>query len=636
MQAVILAGGKGTRLGQLARDVPKPMVPVLQKPILEHQVELLRRHGIRDIVMITGHMSSVIEEYFGDGSSFDVSVRYFVEETPLGTTGGIKMAESLLEDEFFVLYGDVMMDVDLGRMLEFHQRVQSRCTLALHPNDHPYDSDLVEIDNSGRVTAFHAKPHPAGFEYHNLVNAALYVLTKDVVKEIIPGVKADFGKDLFPRIAASMPMYGYVTPEYMKDVGTPERIAAVEKDLASGKFARRSLTNKRPAIFLDRDGVLNKEVNLLSRVEQMELLPDVAQAVALINQSDYLGIVVTNQPVIARNLCTLEQLDAIHKRLETRLGECHAWLDAIEFCPHHPDAGYPGENPAYKMECDCRKPKTGMIERASRRFNIDGKKSWIIGDSARDIECGQRAGLQTAGVRTGYGCKDAQCQPDYMFDDLWDAVQYIIDDPCQAACHEIVAALPVASSTGPLLILVAGLPRAGKTVFSKRLARELNANGLRTTIMTLDTWLVPVAERTPEMDVFARFRSAQASRDIEKILAGEEIVLPGYDAANRLAAASPVRLGREAADIVIVEGVTAFHESALCERAVCRILVETSADEHEARFKRFYEWKGLPAEEIKSLFTGRFAAESRAVKDEFGKADRRVQIQTSRQRVQGA
>lgn len=624
MQAVILAGGKGTRLGDLARDIPKPMVPVDGKPILLHQVELLVRYGIRDIVMITGHMSRVIEEYFGDGSRFGVRVRYYVEEIPLGTTGGIKMAESMLEDEFLVLYGDVMMDVDFGRMIEFHHRKGSRCTLALHPNDHPYDSDLVEIDQQGRVTAFHAKPHPEDFEYHNLVNAALYVLSRAVLAYITPGVKADFGKDLFPRVLSELPLYGYVTPEYMKDVGTPERIAAVEQDLRDGKFARRSLSNRRPAVFLDRDGVLNKEVNLLSRVEQMELLPRVAEAVRMLNTSDYLGIVVTNQPVVARNLCTLEGLDAIHKRLETRLGEQHAWLDAIEFCPHHPDAGYPGENPEFKIECDCRKPKTGMIERSSERFNIDLDRSWIIGDSARDIECGQRAGVQTIGVRTGYGCQDAVCQPDYMFDDLHDAVDFIVNDPFAPDCRDVLGRLGTRHNKGPALILVAGLTRSGKTVFARRLAREMRLEGMRPLVLALDAWLIPVAQRDPAADVFTRFRTDQASHDIDALLQGQSITIQPYDARSRGLAPEPVRMALDDADVVIVEGVTALHSGSLLQRADLRIVVEAPDAEIQQRFARFYAWKGLNRSETDKLYNGRFVDEANSVVVEYGAADFRV------------
>ena len=121
MQAVILAGGKGTRLNDIARDIPKPMVPVLGKPILEHQVTSLLRAGIKDIIMITGHLSHVIEDYFGHGTRFGLRIRYFVENVPLGTTGGIKMVEDILEENFLVLYGDVMMNVDFNRMLEFHR-----------------------------------------------------------------------------------------------------------------------------------------------------------------------------------------------------------------------------------------------------------------------------------------------------------------------------------------------------------------------------------------------------------------------------------------------------------------------------------------------------------------------------------
>ena len=187
---------------------------------------------------------------------------------------------------------------------------------------------------------------------------------------------------------------GYVSAEYIKDMGTPERWEAVGKDIASGKVARLNRRNPRPCIFLDRDGVLNREVNLLSRPEQLELLPGAAQAVRAINQSGYLAVVVTNQPQIARNLCSIEELRGIHDRLETLLGAEGAYLDAIYYCPHHPDKGYPEERPEYKIDCDCRKPKPGMLLQAARDLHIDLSASYMIGDSPRDVGAGEAAGVK--------------------------------------------------------------------------------------------------------------------------------------------------------------------------------------------------------------------------------------------------
>lgn len=426
MKAVILAGGKGTRLGKISREIPKPMVYIGDRPIIGHQIELLKRYGITDILIITGYLSHVIEDHVGDGSDLGVNISYFRETEPLGTTGGVKEMEDQLKDDFLLLYGDVLVDMDLRRLISHHREHRGLATLVLHPNDHPMDSDLVELDEKNRVIRFHAKPHDPDTFYHNLVNAALYVLSPAILPLLPKGKKADFGKDIFPKAIQYGEIFGYVTPEYLKDVGTPERLSEVTEDLLTGKVKRFNRSNERKAVFIDRDGVLLKKVDLLHRVGDVELYPFSAPALKLLNQSDHLAVLITNQPVIARGLCTMEELDTIHKKMETLLGRESAKLDGIYFCPHHPDGGFPGEVPEFKIACTCRKPDIGMIQKAAKAFNIDILGSYFIGDSFRDIECGINAGMKTIGVRTGDGCMDAKNPPDHMADNVLDAVRLIL------------------------------------------------------------------------------------------------------------------------------------------------------------------------------------------------------------------
>ena len=426
MKAVILAGGKGTRLGILAATVPKPMVKICGRPILEYQVELLKRHGITDITIITGHLGDVIENHFRDGSHHGVHLSYFRETVPLGTTGGIREIGDRLTSDFMVLYGDVMVDMDLERLVRFHRTRGGMATLVLHPNDHPLDSDLVELDAHGRVLRFHAKPHDPPAYYHNMVNAALYVLSPDILPLIPRGRKADFGKDIFPLAVETGTVYGYVTGEYLKDVGTPERVEEVTRDCRSGKIRRLNRRNGRRAVFLDRDGVLLRKVPYLHTPDEVELYPFTGEALREINGTELLAVLVTNQPVVARGMCTMEELDDIHKKMEWLLGSEGAKLDGIYVCPHHPHAGYPGEVSELKISCSCRKPETGMIDRAAEDFNIERPGSYMVGDSFRDIECGRRAGLITIGVMTGDGCKDLKDPPDHMARDLRDAVRIVL------------------------------------------------------------------------------------------------------------------------------------------------------------------------------------------------------------------
>ncbi len=426
MKAIILAGGKGSRLGKITKKIPKPMVKIGNLPILEYQVNLLKRYNIKEIIILSYYLSEIIERYFRDGSDFGVKITYFKEKKPLGTTGGIKEIEDKLREDFIVIYGDVMVDMDIARLLAFHKNKNSICTLILHPNDHPYDSDLVEINSNQRITAIYSKPHSKNKYFRNLVNAGFYVISPKILKYIKKGVRADFGKDIFPKIIKKEALYGYNTAEYLKDVGSPDRLVEVRRDYSRGKIRRFNRKNKRKAIFIDRDGVINKEVSLLHKIEDFELLPGVARAIKKINDSEFLAIVITNQPVVARGLSTIEELEEIHKKMESLLGKERAKLDAIYYCPHHPDKGFPGENPKYKIECNCRKPKIGLVKRAEKDFNIDLKSSYFIGDSFRDILCGKNAGLNTIGVGAKNNCRENEIKPDYFFDDLYQAVKFII------------------------------------------------------------------------------------------------------------------------------------------------------------------------------------------------------------------
>ncbi|MBI3378872.1 MAG: HAD-IIIA family hydrolase [Nitrospirae bacterium] len=427
MDLVIIAGGKGTRLG--LKDTPKPMVEVGGKPLLEHQINLARQYAIKNIYILSGHLSEVIADYFGDGRKFGVNITHVIEKSPLGTAGAVKQLENRLNERFMVFYGDVFLDIDLKSFMDFDVKTHSIADIIVHPNDHPHDSDLVEIDDDNIVTAFYSKPHDKKQYYRNLVNAAVYILSPDIFDYIPQDKPSDFGKDVFPPVLQSGEVISvYKTAEYIKDIGTIERLGKVSRDIMGGKVKMFSKKNKRPAIFIDRDGTIVKEVDLLHRVEDLELLPFSASAIKKINSSDYLSFLITNQPVVARNLCDTSVIAQIHNKLETLLGREGAYLNDIYFCPHHPDKGYPGENPDFKIDCDCRKPKTGMISKAVKEYNVDVESSWFIGDRTADIQTGKNAGMKTILVRTGNAGKDGKFEvsSDYIFDNIGDAVDFIL------------------------------------------------------------------------------------------------------------------------------------------------------------------------------------------------------------------
>ena len=195
-------------------------------------------------------------------------------------------------------------------------------------------------------------------------------------------------------------MAAYDSPEYVKDMGTPERYHSVSRDFQNGVVKAKNLSHPQKAVFLDRDGTINKYVGFLRNIDDFALLPGAAEAIKRINESGYLCIVVTNQPVIARGEVNAEELDMIHNKMETLLGEQGAYIDGLYYCPHHPHKGYAGEIPELKFDCECRKPKPGMLIRAAKDFNIDLSLSWMIGDGENDVKAGINAGCHTALIGT--------------------------------------------------------------------------------------------------------------------------------------------------------------------------------------------------------------------------------------------
>lgn len=430
MQAVILAGGKGTRLAQaLGMDIPKPMAPVLGVPLLQRTVELLRDQGIDDILLLVHHRADVVRDHFGDGGKFGVRIRYPEETTPRGTAGALIDALPHLDDEFLVLYGDTLVDLDFRRMLAFHQARQADLTLFAHPNDHPQDSDLVEVDSDWRVTAVRPYPHPQESEYRNLVNAALYVMRRGLLTgEWLEGI-IDIAKQAVPRwLDENKRVFAYRGDGYIKDMGTPERLAKVEGDLQHGTVARKSGRTPRAAVFLDRDGTLNVEKGHLVRPDDLELFPGVGPAIRSLNRAGLPAIVITNQPVIARGEADFEDVEAIHRRLENLLAQDEAFVDAIFYCPHHPDKGFAGERPELKIRCDCRKPATGLVDQACKMFSIDRANSWFIGDHDRDLECARTAGIPSVLVQTGPSAGQVRCeaQPTFTAPDAPAAIAEIL------------------------------------------------------------------------------------------------------------------------------------------------------------------------------------------------------------------
>ncbi|HQR03429.1 MAG: HAD-IIIA family hydrolase [Proteobacteria bacterium] len=610
-QVVILAGGKGTRLRERLGSLPKPLVDICGIPLLERQILLAKRYGFTHVLILVSYAAGQILDFCASRYNWGLDIRCLDDGEPRGTAGATLAVFDQLADEFLVMYGDTMLEVNLAGFHRYHQQFpDAAATLFLHPNDHPHDSDLVEMNENGQITAFHPYPHDNSRFYPNLVNAALYWVNR---KSLSPwrheSGMLDFGKEIFPSMLRSGQLLrGFNSPEYIKDIGTPPRLDRVCADFAAGKIARSSLDQPQSIVFIDRDGTLNREVDHLDEIEKLELLPDVGRAIRRLNQSEYRCCVVTNQPVVARGECSIEDLHGIHYKMETLLGQVGAFVDRIYYCPHHPERGFDGEIPELKVVCDCRKPRTGMVERGLHELNGARGNSWLVGDSSVDIETARRAGIRSILVETGYAGLDGRewALPDTIVPDLSAAVDFILDQypRLRTACQRLVADI----SPGEL-VFIGGLSRSGKSTFANILRDAILAQGLQAKVLTIDRWLRSKGKR--ENGVFGRYDMKTLHAVVEHLRTARPVILalPGYHKLRRERIEDTASIEMLSEDVIIIEGTVAL-ELATHSATDHRYHVEIDEAVRKQRVLREYRQRGKGETDALRIYAERQEDES--------------------------
>ncbi len=418
-------------MGELTGSRPKPMTLAGGKPLLDHILELLEQHGIEETILLAHYKAEVIVEHFGRPGRGGPRPTIHVEEQPLGTAGGLPAIRHRLDEDFLLYYGDEIADFDLPALLRAHERYSPLATILTRPSHHPWDGHLIQARDSGEVTEFALRLDP-GRRYRNLGNLGIYVLSRRIL-DYVPARKCGFFENVFPAALAAgetLRVHPLECAGFVLDVGTPARIAEVETFLEDRERIQRARGHRKPlqAVFLDRDGVLVEDRDLIHDPAELCLLPGAAEAVRLFNERGLRAIVVTNQPVIARGLCTEETLTAIHETLGDLLAREGARLDAIYHCPHHPETHHAGGPAPMRRGCECRKPRPGMLLTARRDFDLDLGACVMIGDSTSDIEAGINAGVRTALLDTGAGrLRAGGPEPDFRFSSLLDAARYTFD-----------------------------------------------------------------------------------------------------------------------------------------------------------------------------------------------------------------
>jgi D-glycero-D-manno-heptose 1,7-bisphosphate phosphatase len=375
-QAVILAGGRGTRLAPITDTIPKAMVPFHGKPFLQHILEMLREQGFERVLLLLGYKAEVIQDRFGDGGQLGLDVEYSVTGADDLTASRVRIAEAKLEERFMLLYCDNYWPMRFDDMWERYRRAGRPAQITVYTNRDGYTRDSVIVEPDGQVSVFdrgRTTPGLAGVEI------SYAILERDAVLDLLPAREALpegdmlFEEAVYTPLAERGHLGAYVSDHRYYSVGSHERLPLTE-----AFFARE------PTVILDRDGTLNERpprASYVKRPEELTWLPRAREALALLKDAGYRVIVVTNQAGINRGAMTEDDLAAINARLCEEAEAAGGRIDAVYHCPHDWDEG-----------CECRKPRPGMLFRAQREWHLDLTRTTFIGDDERDGQAADAAG----------------------------------------------------------------------------------------------------------------------------------------------------------------------------------------------------------------------------------------------------
>ncbi|MBF0183145.1 MAG: HAD-IIIA family hydrolase [Magnetococcales bacterium] len=374
-QAVILAGGRGTRLAPLTDSMPKPMVPFHGRPFLAYLIEHLREQGFTRVLLLLGYRAQQIQDYFTDGQQFGVQIDYSVtpEEDETGTR--VRKARALLDPIFLLMYGDNYWPMPFAAMWDRFKRHDVAAMLTVYGNQDGFSRDNIQLDADGMIRLYDKSRTAEGLKG---VDLGFMILCKEVVDLLADG-NISFEATLYPQLAKRGQLLAFITEHRYYSITSPGKLPVMEQFLA-----------RRPAVLLDRDGVLNRKMPRAHYVcswQDWQWLPGALSALRRLQVAGYRVIVVTNQAGVARGAMSEADLQAIHARMQQEVEAAGGKIDAIYTCPHGWDEG-----------CACRKPKPGMLLQAQRDFHLDLSRVWYVGDDERDGLAADAAGCRFAMV----------------------------------------------------------------------------------------------------------------------------------------------------------------------------------------------------------------------------------------------
>jgi len=377
MQAIILAGGFGTRLQSVVKDIPKPMANIGELPFLAYLFTYLKNYNITDIVLSVGYLHKKITDYFGN-YYLGINIKYAIEKESLGTGGAIVNSLQFIDQNqpVIVLNGDTFLQIDYQKLVSFYDKSNSDLTIVLRNVEDSSRYGSVEIDDKNLIVNFIEKNIQQKSGY---INGGIYILNPKIFSNYNLAKKFSFEQDFLCEHTASIKPSGFVSKDYFIDIGIPEDYKKAANELP------KIIKNK--ALFLDRDGVINVDYGHVGKIENFHFIDGIFELCQEAQSKGYLIVIVTNQAGIAKGKYTEEQFLELTKWMENEFLNYKIKIAKTYYCPYHEKAAIK----QYKQDSFDRKPNPGMLLKAIKEFNIDPRKSIMIGDKESDIEAAEVA-----------------------------------------------------------------------------------------------------------------------------------------------------------------------------------------------------------------------------------------------------
>lgn len=591
-QAVILAGGLGTRLKPITDKIPKPMIEFHNKPFLEYIIEMLKENGVEEVVLLLGYLPDPIVKYFGDGKKFGIKIKYSIGTVEDKTGTRIRNAKELLDDHFMLMYCDNYLPFNLKQYVDFHNKQKTQATVMVYTNKDGFTKNNILVNGNGFVVKYDKTRKDTNLSG---VEIGFFILDKEKIFGMMPDDNFSFEKVIIPPLVIGHSLSAYLTDHRYYSIGNLERLKITERFFKPKKV-----------VFLDRDGVINKKApkaDYVKKWDEFGFIPGAIEGMKYLSQNGYQIYIITNQAGIARGMMTQEDLADIHKNLKEELSKHGIKIEAIYYCPHGWDEG-----------CDCRKPKPGMFYQAAREHDIDLTKTIFVGDDERDKIAGDAAGLKTILVDPNESLLEVvKTIPD--FDQKTVSYKDMMDKLIEQYSK---------SDRDRFLISIAGCSRSGKTTLAQKIQKDLSKQGINSSIISLDNWLLDLNQRKGNETVRERFQYKKISESLAKLKAGEKIYPPVYDAKTRTIVNKKNKepLFIEDKSIGIVDGIVTLDIEKVRDISDFKIYVDVDDKTRKERLIEFYvDYKKYSLDKAKKIVEPREKDEVSIIKKTKEHAD---------------